>query len=62
VLAAISDFPDWDKPNNVLILPTGNPLWISPVNTRLIAYEPESINSVTFANDELSIVSAFVYF
>ena len=34
---------------------------MSPVRTRLIAYDPESRYSVTFANVDSSIVSAFVY-
>ena len=34
---------------------------MSPVNTRFIAYDPESRYSVTFANVDSSIVSAFVY-
>lgn len=35
---------------------------MSPVKTLFIAYDPESKNSVTFAKDDWSIVSAFVYF
>jgi len=33
VLAAISDLPEPDYPNNVTILPRGTPLWMSPVKT-----------------------------
>ena len=56
VLAAMSDFPDYESPHSVLMRPTGNPLWMSPVNTRFIAYEPESRNSVTLAKTDSSIV------
>jgi hypothetical protein len=62
VFAAIRDFPDWESPNRVEILPIGNPLWMSPVNTLFNAYEPVFRYPVGFDIDNAFAPVLFLMF